>query len=393
MNSHLELIAELLVIAVVLGGSFFFLKAREFGMLVALAMIYLALRFSNPAVINCDNIFNVTRQMAMFGVLAIGSAFVIITGGIDLSVGSLVGLTGVILAWISSTAEGGHGHPLWIGISVSLAVAIMVGVIQGLLITRMDLQPFIVTLGMMLLLRGVSQTIVQGGNISFAQFGDFANVSILNLHRDAARGLPGDPTLPLMLLIMVIVAVVCGYLLHFTVFGRYIFAIGGNRDAAQFSGIPVKNVEMMTYVISAGLAGVAGICFASYNGQQDQNVGVAYELQAIASCVLGGCSLRGGEGTVIGVIIGTALLKVIDNGLNMFQILYKNAKGRTVAWKPDDNWKFIVIGAVILVAVILDQVVHFMQKRRRTRAAGLAATQPPLPPSSAPGGLTVAAVE
>jgi len=334
-------------------------------MLVALMLLCGGLWFSNPNFLGEANVFNTTRQISMLGILSIGSAFVIVTGGIDLSVGSLVGLTGVILAKVSSPAEGGMGEPLWLGIIVALAIALMIGLAQGLLITVFDLQPFIVTLGGMLALRGVSQTIVHGGNISFASFQEFANRAIVRVD--------GDPIVPLLLVLFLAVIVVSAYLLHFTVFGRYIFAIGGNRDAAQYSGVPVKKVETATYVISAGLAGVAGICYASYISQMDQNVGVAFELYAIAACVLGGCSLRGGEGTVIGVIIGTGLMKVIEDGLDLFQVKYKDALGRPHLWKPDDNWKYIVIGAVILIAVLLDQIVHLIQQRRRTKAAGAAA--------------------
>ncbi|HEX4793185.1 MAG TPA: ABC transporter permease [Humisphaera sp.] len=337
---------------------------RELGMLVALICLCAGLYFSNTNFIGESNVFNTTRQISMLGILAIGSAFVIVTGGIDLSVGSMVGLTGVVLAKVSSTAEGGMGEPLWIGIIVAMSVALLIGLAQGLLITRLNLQPFIVTLGGMLTLRGVSQTIVHGGNISFSSFRTFANTPILRVD--------GDPIIPVLLVLFLGVVLVSGYLLHFTVFGRYIYAIGGNRDAAQYSGVPVKRVETITYVISAGLAGVAGVCYASYINQMDQNVGVAFELSAIAACVLGGCSLRGGEGTVVGVIIGTALMKVIEDGLDMFQVKYRDAAGRPQLWKPDDNWKYIVIGAVILVAVILDQLVHLIQEKRRTRAAGAA---------------------
>ena len=117
-------------------------------------------------------------------------------------------------------------------------------------------------------------------------------------------------------------------MLHFSVFGRYVYAIGGNREAAEYSGINVKRVETLTYVISAGLGGVAGICYAAYIGQMSQQVGVAYELYAIAAAVLGGCSLRGGEGTVLGIVIGSAIMRVIDNGINMFQI---PVRGRSAA--------------------------------------------------------------
>ena len=149
----------------------------------------------------------------------------------------------------------------------------------------------------MLLLRGVSQTIVKGGTLGFGRFA---------LPQSLRHGLfmhDGDPLLPYPVLFFLVVGSLGAYVLHFTVFGRYVYAIGGNRDAAEYSGIYVK-VETMTYVISAGLAGIAGICYAAYIGQMSQQVGIAYELYAIAGAVLGGCSLRGGEGTVFGVMIG-----------------------------------------------------------------------------------------
>jgi ribose transport system permease protein len=162
------------------------------------------------------------------------------------------------------------------------------------------------------------------------------------------------------------VACIAAYLLHFTVFGRYIYAIGGNRDAAEYSGIPVKRVETLTYVISAFLAGIAGIIEASYTGQMSHQIGVSYELAAIAGAVIGGVSLRGGEGSVIGIFIGSAIMRVIQNGINLFK------------WKEyslGTKWTDVVTGAVILLAVILDQLVHIVQHRRRVRKAGEIARQ------------------
>jgi ribose transport system permease protein len=181
-----------------------------------------------------------------------------------------------------------------------------------------------------------------------------------------------------------VVAILSAYILHFTVFGRYIYAIGGNRDAAEYSGINVKVVETMTYVISGGLAGVAGVCYAAYIGQMSQQVGIAYELYAIAGAVLGGVSLRGGEGTVLGAIIGAAVMRVIDNGINMFQFKYRDAENIRRIWRLDPNWNFIIIGAVILVAVILDQVAHIVQANRRTRKMAEAPPAPPAPPAAPP---------
>jgi len=339
----------------------------------ALLVICLGLFISNSDVLGQSNAVNTLRQISMLGIYSIGSGFVIITGGIDLSVGSVVGLTGVIIARVSSQATGGGGHSLVLGVTVALAVALLVGLLQGLLITRLNLQPFIVTLAGMLLIRGVSQTLVQGGTLSLG------TSPLLKLANEGLFMHGGDPLLPYPLLIFLGVIAVGGYLLHATVFGRYLYAIGGNRDAAAYSGIPVRRVETATYVISAGLAGVAGVCYAAYIGQMSQQVGIAYELYAIAAVVLGGCSLRGGEGTVLGIVIGSAMMKVIDNGINMFQVRTQDADGIPRLWRLNPNWTFIIVGAVILIAVILDQVVHVVQEKSRIRATEPTATPPPAP--------------
>jgi ribose transport system permease protein len=343
---------------------------RELGMAVALLLMGLGLWLSNPDFLGHSNALNTLRQISMLGIFAVGIGFVIITGGIDLSIGSVIGLTGVMIAKMSSEAAGGLGYSLWIGIPVGLGMALAIGFIQGMLITRLRLQPFIVTLGGMLLLRGVSQTICQGGTLSLG------NSPLLDLANGGFLALGGDPLIPYVLVIFLVVIAVATYVLHFTVFGRYVYAIGGNRDAAEYSGIDVRRVELTTYVISAGLGGVAGVCYAAYIGQMSQQVGVAYELYAIAAAVLGGCSLRGGEGTVLGIVIGSAIMRVIDNGINMFQLPYVDADGIQRIWRLDNNWTFIIIGAVILVAVILDQAVHLLREKRRLRqSATLAAAQ------------------
>jgi ribose transport system permease protein len=337
---------------------------REQGMLAALLAMCAVLAVSNPDFLGQSNVINTLRQISMLGIVAIGCSVVITAGGIDLSVGSVVGLTGVIIAKLSSHSVGGLGHPLAFGIGVALAVALLIGLAQGVLITRLKLQPFIVTLGGMLLIRGISQTIVQGGTLSLGAS------PLLRLANDGFLRHGGDPLVPYPMLMFLAVIVVATYLLHFTVFGRYVYAIGGNRDAARYSGINVRRVETLTYVISAGLASVAGICYAAYIGQMSQQVGVAYELYAIAAAVLGGCSLRGGEGTVLGVVIGSAMMRVIDNGINMFQVAYRDSEGVPRLWRLNPNWTFVIVGSVILLAVVLDQVVHMMQASRQLRRGG-----------------------
>ena len=349
---------------------------KELGMFCALVAMCLIIGISNTDFFSGTNLTNTSRQVAMLGIFAIGVGFVIITGGIDLSIGSVIGLTGVVIASISApVAEGvtsGAGYPIWVGMVVAMGVALSIGLAQGLLITRLNLQPFIVTLGGMLLIKGISQTLTAGGNISFGNhpfraLGDEG----LNL---------GFMEIPWPVLIFLSVAAVATYVLHFSVFGRHLFAIGGNRDAALYSGVPVKRVECTTYVISAGLAGVAGIAYAAYIGQMSHSVGEAYELYAITAAVLGGCSLRGGEGTILGIFIGAAIIRVMENGINMFKIVTTNAAGQEVIWRLNENWKNVIIGTVILAAVILDQMSHVLKNRKRTATAQAKPTGPVAPP-------------
>ncbi|WP_437302289.1 ABC transporter permease [Sorangium sp. So ce388] len=350
---------------------------RELGMSLVLVLMCAGLYISNPDFLGQSNVINTTRQIAMLGIYAMGMGLVIITGGIDLSIGSVVGLTGVLIAKISSPGMGCLGYPLWFGVTVALAAAVLVGLAQGLLITRLKLQPFVVTLGGMLLIRGVSQTVAEGGTLSFG------SSPFLRLANDGLLHYRGNALIPYPVVIFLGVLAAGAYVLHFTVLGRYMYALGGNREAAEYSGIDVTRVEVATYVISSATGGVAGVCYASYIGQMSQQVGIGYELYAIAAAVLGGCSLRGGEGGALGILVGSAIMRVIDNGINMFQVLYSDGGVRRI-WRLDPNWTFVIIGSVILVAVVFDQVVHIVQEQRRTRRAGDARLAAPRPAESPP---------
>ena len=414
---------------------------RETGMFLALCVMCVGLYISNQDFLTQPNIISTVRQIVMLATLGTGMAFVIITGGIDLSVGSIVGLTGVLIAKISSSDPDCYGKPLWVGIAVALAVALLLGLFQGLLITRLDLQPFIVTLGGMLLFRGCTQMITNNHNLGWGsldipnttqQFPDIAQNGIPALiwgtwddREGWAQHLPHWLSghgcvsvlnwinlLQIPTLIYIVTAIVGVYLLHFTVFGRYVFAIGGNRDAARYSGVNVKKIETSVYVLSAGLAGVAGVAFAAYFPGQSQTNGVAYELYAIAGAVLGGCSLRGGEGSILGILIGSTVIQLIHNGFNMLKYPFDKlvewsdklqssgagifralgrlfgwlgGEGRPTVWHPNENSKEIVFGAVILTAVILDQIAHIIQAKRRTRKV----ITPPPPAVPAPPVIAV----
>lgn len=341
---------------------------REVGIGIVLALMCVFIGAFNYDFWSSANLLNLSRQIAMLGIFSIGGAFVIITGGIDLSVGSLIGLTGVIIAFLVTRS----GLSIVAAVAISLACALAIGFCQGLLITRLDLQPFIVTLAGMLLLRGISQTICEGGTISFGAS------SFRNLADNGFIPFRGQYLLPYPVVIFIVVVAISGFLLHYTVFGRYVYAIGGNREAALYSGVPVRRVELSTYVISAGLAGVAGVVYAAYIGQMSHTVGTAYELIAIAAVVLGGCSLRGGEGSIAGVVVGSALMKVIENGINLFKIDYHDSNGILREWRLNTNWQYIIVGAVILAAVMLDQARQLRAQRAAVRARNTAERVPPV---------------
>ncbi len=328
------------------------------GMTIALLLMCAVIWFSNESFASGPNIRNNTRQVALLGIYAVGVSFVIISGGIDLSIGSVIGLAAVVTVKLSAGADrGGFGLPLALAIAAALGLSMALGLVQGLLITRAGLQPFILTLCGMLIYRGVSQTVLGGGDISF---GDSQVVAVSFFVSEIGEGsFLWIITWPVIIFLVVMGA--AAYLLHFTVFGRYLFAIGGNREAARYSGIPVRTVETVTYVVSAGLAGLAGVVHAAYLPQVNHQIGIGYELTAIAAAVLGGCSLRGGEGSIPGILIGAAIMQVIDNGINLFRIPLGN--GRT--WRLDENWKHIIIGGVILGAVSLDGLLHKLRQRRR----------------------------
>jgi ribose transport system permease protein len=325
------------------------------GLLLVIVFVSVIIGISNISFIDSSNILNLIRQIAMVGIFSIGIAFVIISGGIDLSVGSMIGLTGVLIAKTTIPEPIGYNWPLWLGIIFAIFIVMLCGLIQGLIISKLGVQPFIVTLGGMLLLRGVSQTICEGGSLSLGK-------SHLRDLTDSGVQF-GVVYIQYPLIIFLFIIILCSILLHFTAYGRYIYAIGGNKEAAFFSGVPIKSVEVSVYVMSAAFAGVSGVLYCSYAGRMSHNLGIAYELMGIAASVLGGCSLRGGTGTIIGVVLGSCMMKIIDNGINLFKINLIDSTGREYIWRLDTNWREIIFGVIILLAVIIDN--YFQKSRER----------------------------
>ena len=290
---------------------------------------------------------NLLKRIALFGIISIGVAFVIITGGIDLSIGSVICLVGVGFPWLLM----GKGWPLALALPFVLLVAAGIGLVHGLLITKLKLQPFVVTLCGLLIYRGVSRGFTGDQTQGFQN--SFKGLKVLATGKIQ---LTAEFGIPMPVVFLVIVAAAAAFFLNRTVYGRHLKALGNNEEAAKFSGINTDRMIISAYVICSTLAGLGGLLFVlDINSAQPVDFGNFYELYAIAAAVLGGCSLRGGEGTILGVIIGTAVMRVLNNSINLIDWISKNIE-------------FAVIGAVILAGVIVDELAKRVMARRRSEA-------------------------
>jgi len=313
---------------------------KELGIFVLLIVLCIIVAAVNPNFLLPINLQNLARQIGAFGIFSIGLGIVIITGGIELSVGSMMALLGVLLSMMLTEWHFG----VIPSVVLSIIVAMTLGLTHGLLITRLNMQPFIVTLCGLLFYRGLARFITND------ETKGFGTVSGLDFLRYLANGnLVGIP-MPFVLLILI--SIITWVLLHRSVYGRYLFATGRNAEAARYAGIDTRGITTTAYVVSGALTGVSGIIFAFYtNSVSPANHGNAYELYGIAAAVLGGCSLRGGEGSVIGILIGTALLQVLRNLVNLLGI--------------PSSLDFAVMGAVILIGVMADQILTERRNRRQ----------------------------
>jgi len=306
---------------------------KELGTFVLLVALCVVLAILNPSFLSGANLQNLARLIGIYGIFSIGLGIVIITGGIDLSVGSVFALLGVLLSIFLV-----EWHiPAVIAVILIVGISTFLGVISGLLITKVKIQPFIVTLCGLLFYRGLARFIANDETKGFGSAQGFET-----LQAAATGSLFGVPT-PFVILILI--SVVMWVVLHRSVYGRYLFAVGRNEIAAKYSGINADLVIAGSYVLSGLLAGVAGILLAFYtNSISPSSHGNFYELYGIAAAVLGGCSLRGGEGSIVGILIGTALLQVLQNLVNLLGI--------------PSSLNFAVMGAVILAGVIVDQLLR-----------------------------------
>jgi len=311
------------------------ISSQAFWVTVALILIILLMSYLQPdAFASQANLYNMTRNFAYIGIMAVGMVAVIITGGIDLSVGSIMGVTGVVCG-ILLEAE----HAWYIAVVGGLLTGIVAGLINGLLIAYAGLSAFVVTLGMMSFARSIAIVLSE-------------NRMIYNFGPDGAafKAIGGGQFLGFSNIFwaLVLLAIVVGIILKFTTWGRHLYAIGGNEHAARLTGVPVNRVKTQAYILSGLTAAIAAILVVGWQGSAINALGTTYELRVIASTVIGGANLMGGEGGTYGAFVGAALLEVIRNSLLMQGI--------------DSNWQGAFVGVFIVLAVLLEKV----RGRRRT---------------------------
>ena len=304
---------------------------RQFGTLLGLLGLSIVLWIMTPYFLTVSNLLNIAQQTSINAIIAVGMTFVIITAGIDLSVGSLVAFSGVILASVLQA-----GVPLPIAILIGLGVGLCCGMINGLLITHGRIPPFISTLGMMSVARGGALLYTQGRPVSgFSEnFRYLATGEIFHI--------------PVPVIIMAVVYIIAHFVLNRTKLGRYAYAIGGNEEAAILSGINVKLYKTMVYALCGMLSGLAALILTARLNSAQPIAGNMYELDAIAATVIGGTSLMGGEGTVWGTLIGALIMGVLRNGLNLLGV--------------SSFIQQIVIGSVIIIAVLMDMALKKQRK-------------------------------
>jgi inositol transport system permease protein len=297
---------------------------RSWGLALALVAIGTVLAFAHPGFLTVPNLLNVARQISINGILAVGVTLVLLTGGVDLSLGSVVALAGVVAASMAHPDQ----YPLVVPIGLGVAAGALCGATNGLLVTRGRVPSFIATLGMMTAARGLALVVANGRPVS-------------NLSRDFTW-LGGDVGgVPIPALVLVGLALATSLVLNKFRLGRHLYAVGGNAEAARAAGINVGAIQLFAYTACGALAGVAGVVLAARITTGQPNAGVGYELDAIAAVVIGGTSLSGGVGRVGGTILGALLVGVINNGLDLMNV--------------SSYYQAIVKGVIIVGAVWLDR--------------------------------------
>ena len=314
---------------------------KTLGIFLLLAAIFLVTGVIEPRFLRVGNLTNMARWTGLYGILAIGAGFVIITSGIDLSIGSLIGLTGSLFPLFLV----GAGLPVAVGFALVILLALAIGFTHGVLITKLKLQPFIVTLCGLFIYRGIARYVTGEINQGFGN--DFHGLRLIVKYRVF-------DVIPMPFVIVLLLGGIAALFLNKTIYGRYLLALGRNEKAARFSGINTDRMVICAYMICSLLAGFGGMLFAmDQNSVQPSTFGNFYELYAVAGAVLGGCSLRGGEGTIGGIICGAAMVEVIKNAVFFLNVATES--------------EFTVIGCVILIGVMVDEFIKRLAAKRRAK--------------------------
>jgi len=301
----------------------------KYGIYIAFAILFIILSISSESFLTATNMINILRQVSIIGIVAIGMSFVIITGGIDLSVGSIMALSAVVAA---SFAQADSSYSIFIPIITGVTVGLACGLINGVLVAKWKVAPFIATLGMMTAARGLAMVYTDGRPV----------IGLSNSFNNIGSGYILG--LPLPVIAFVGIVIIGIFMLNFTVFGRHVFATGGNEQSAKLSGIRVTSVKISVYAIAGLLAGIGGMILSSRIMSGSPVLGQGYELDAIAAVVIGGTSLFGGVGSIIGTVIGVLIIGVMNNGLDLLNV--------------SSYYQQILKGVIIVIAVLLDKKNH-----------------------------------
>lgn len=344
--------------------------------LIALVIIIVIFAALSDNYLTAGNLTTITKQVAFNAIIALGMLMVILNGGIDLSVGSTVGLTGAVAGNLFRgvdlpLTEAIMFPKVWVIVVLAVAVGMLVGWVNGLLVARLNLAPFIVTLGMLYVARGLTEVLLNGQNITNELRGQEAldNTGFFTVFASRPFGLP------ISAWVMIILAVIFSIVLSRTPFGRWLYATGSNDRAAHLSGVPVKKVQTRIYVLAGLCAGIVGVLQIANISSSTADLGTFYELNAIAAVVIGGAALSGGRGTVRGTIIGAFVIGFLANGLVIVGV--------------SPFWQKVITGAVIILAVAVDQIQQIVQRQRNAaRAAANARADSQTEEPSTPAGTT-----
>lgn len=292
------------------------------GLILVILVVGAFLSFRSPNFLTQQNMLNVLRQISVYGILACGQAFAMMTGGIDLQVGSVAGLCGAIVTKLVVGDVLGLVPAMLLG----MAIGGLLGALAGFMIAKTGIPAFIMTLGLQISLRGVAYLVCNGKPI-----GNLPD-NMLNLGVGSVAGIP----IPILFMLAAFIAI--GVILSRTAFGRSVYAVGGNYQAAHHSGINAKRVILLSYMISGILAALAGVILSARNASAQPTAGTAFETEAIAACAMGGVSFSGGKGAVVGIFLGALLMGIINNGMNLMYI--------------SSYWQLVVKGAIIVASVL-----------------------------------------